>query len=86
MIYRGFQVSYKLTTKLSREDKNGETVTCIGYCFEVCATSNLEKMLDYFTGAKGFELTDISDEEAESFAREMVDVRYKDYCRMEGKS
>ena len=55
---------------------------CGGYNYRIYSDENTENLIDEFTAAMGFELPDGSKENAELFAKEMVDSEYKEYCRI----
>lgn len=82
MKYRGFFIEITETTDLEREDKDGNTVVCSGSYYRVYSDENCKNLVDDFCAAIGFELPDGSSENAELFAKEMVDSEYKEYCRI----
>lgn len=82
MKYRGFFIEITEAADLEREDKNGNTVVCGGSYYQIYSDENRENLIDGFCAAVGFELPDDSSENAEMFAKEMVDGEYKEYCRI----
>lgn len=82
MKYRGFFIEITEAADLEREDKDGNTVVCSGSYYRIYSDENCENLVDDFCAAIGFELPDGSSENAELFAKEMVDSEYKEYCRI----
>jgi len=82
MKYKGFLVKITPDKKLSREDKNGEKVTCEGFTIEVFADESEDVEIDVFSAAVGFELLKNSLEEAAQFAKDYIDSEEKEYQRM----
>ncbi len=82
MRYRGFFIEITEAADLEREDKDGNTVVCGGSYYRVCSDEDGENLIDDFCAAVEFELPDGSSENAELFAKEMVDSEYKEYCRI----
>lgn len=82
MKYRGFFIEITEAADLEREDKDGNTVVCSGSYYRIYSDENCENLVDDFCAAVGFELPDGSSENAELFAKEMVDSEYKEYCRI----
>ncbi len=82
MKYRGFFIEITEISELEREDKNENIVLCDGFRYKIYSDEDFENLVDDFCAAVGFELPDDSSENAELFAREMVDSEYKEYCRI----
>ncbi len=82
MKYKGFFVKITSDKNLSREDKNGEKVTCEGFTIEVFGDEPEEVGIDVFSAAVDFELLKNSHEEAEQFAKDYIDCEEKKYQRM----
>ncbi len=82
MKYKGFFVKITPDKNLSREDKNGEKVTCEGFTIEVFVDESEEVGIDVFSAAVDFELLKNSHEEAVQFAKDYIDCEEKEYCRM----
>lgn len=82
MKYKGFFVKITLNKNLSRENKNGEMVTCEGFTVEVFSDESEKVEIDVFSAAVNFELLKNSIEEAEQFAKDYIDCEEKDYQRM----
>lgn len=82
MKYKGFFVKITPDKKLSRENKNGEKVTCEGFTIEVFVDESEEVGIDVFSAAVDFELVKNSIEEVEQFAKDYVDCEEKEYQRM----
>ena len=81
MKYRNFHFTTCQDTGIERINKEGETVLCNGYYFQIFADENYENQIDDFCGAVGFELPDMSQECADQFAMEMIDTQFKEYSR-----
>ena len=82
MKYRGFFVKITPDKNLSRENKNGEIVTCEGFKVEVFVDESERLAIDVFSAAVDFELLNNSIEEAEQFAKDYIDCEEKEYQRM----
>lgn len=82
MKYKGFFVKITPDKNLSRENKNGEKVTCEGFKVEVFVDESEEVGIDVFSAAVDFELLKNSIEEAEQFAKDYIDCEEKEYQRM----
>lgn len=82
MKYKGFFVKITSDKNLSREDKNGENVTCEGFTIEVFVDESEEVGIDVFSAAVDFELLKNSHEEAVQFAKNYIDSEEKEYQRM----
>lgn len=82
MKYKNFHFTTCQDTGIERVNKEGKTVTCDGYYFQILSDDNCEHQIDDFCGAVGFELPDMSQECADQFAREMIDIQLKEYTRI----
>ncbi len=82
MKYKGFFVKIIPDKNLSRENKNGKTVTCEGFTIEVFVDESEEVVIDVFSAAVDFELVKNSLAEAEQFAKDYIDCEEKEYQRM----
>ncbi len=82
MKYKGFFVKITSDKNLSREDKNGENVTCEGFIIEVFVDESEEVGIDVFSAAVDFELQQFKHEEAVQFAKDYIDSEEKEYQRM----
>lgn len=82
MKYKGFFVKITSDKNLSRENKNGEKVTCEGFTIEVFVDESEEVGIDFFSAAVDFELVKNTIEEAEQFAIDYIDCEEKEYQRM----
>ena len=79
---RGFFVKITPDKNLSRENKNGEKVTCEGFTIEIFSDESERLEIDVFSAAVDFELLKNSIEEAEQFAKDYIDCEEKEYQRM----
>lgn len=82
MKYKGFFVKITSDKNLSRENKNGEKVTCEGFTIEIFSDESERLEIDVFSAAINFELLKNSHEEAEQFAKDYIDCEEKEYQRM----
>lgn len=82
MKYKGFFVKITPDKNLSREDKNGEIVTCEGFTIGVFSDESEKLEIDIFSAAVDFELVKNSINEAEQFAKDYIDCEEKEYQRM----
>lgn len=82
MKYRGFFVKITPDKNLSRENKNGEMVTCEGLTVEVFSDESEKVEIDMFSASVDFELINNSLAEAEQFAKDYIDCEEKEYQRM----
>lgn len=82
MKYKGFFVKIAPDKNLSKENKNGEMVTCEGFTIEVFVDESEEVDIDVFSAAVDFELVKNSLAEAEQFAKDYIDCEEKEYQRM----
>ena len=82
MKYKGLWVKITPDKNLSREDKNGEKVTCEWFTIEVFADESEDVEIDVFSAAVDFELLSNSFEEAVQFAKDYIDSEEKEYQRM----
>ncbi len=82
MKYRGFFVKITPDKNLSRENKNGEMVTCEGFTVEVFSDESERLEIDVFSAAVDFELLKNSIEDVEQFAKDYIDSEEKEYQMM----
>lgn len=82
MKYKGFFVKIAHDKNLSKENKNGEMVTCEGFTIKIFSDESERLEIDVFSAAINFELLKNSHEEAEQFAKDYIDCEEKEYQRM----
>lgn len=82
MKYKGFFVKITSDKNLSREDKNGEMVTCEGFTIKIFSDESERLEIDVFSAAVDFELIKNSIDEAEQFAKDYIDCEEKEYLRL----
>lgn len=82
MKHKGFFVKITPDTNLSKENKNGEIVTCKGFIIEVFSDESEKVEIDVFSAAVDFELVKNSFEEAKQFAKDYIESEEKEYNRM----
>ena len=69
MQYRGYFMEFTPVTEIPRECDNGEVVYCAGF--------DCTDLADKFYAAVGFELAENSLEEAQQFAKDVIDLELK---------
>ena len=77
MKYRGMFVEITPETGIERVDMDGIPKVCAGYRYRIFSDTGMQDMTDEFCAAVGFELPDDSTENAEFFAREYIDCKFK---------
>lgn len=77
MLYHGFYVEFVPMTNIPKEDRNGEIVCSDGY--EITIYSDVDKTnpVNKFYAAEGFEILSAALEEAEQFAKDVIDLEQK---------
>lgn len=82
MIYHGFYIKITPQNNLRREKKDGSIAICKGYRIEIFSDVTKEITVDVFTAAVGFEILHDTIDEAEQFAKDVIDSEEKEYLRM----
>ena len=82
MKYKGFFVKIAPDKNLSRENKNGEMITCEGFTIEVFSDESERLEINVFSAAVNFELLKNSIEEAEQFVKDYIECEEKEYQRI----
>ena len=82
MKYKGFFVKIAPDKNLSRENKNGEMITCEGFTIEVFSDESERLEIDVFSAEVNFELLKNSIEEAEQFVKDYIECEEKEYQRI----
>lgn len=79
MLYHGFYVEFVPVINIPREDKNGSIVYCDGY--EIRIFSDLDKRcpVNVFYAAEGFEIISAVIDEAEQFAKDVINIEQKNF-------
>lgn len=77
MQYRGYFMEFTPVTKIPREFDNGEVVYCAGFEIRVFSDFDCTDLADKFYAAVGFELAENSLEEAQQFAKDVIDLELK---------
>lgn len=79
MLYHGFYVEYIPTMNIPRKDKYGNTVRCFGYEIRIFTDSEKKNPVNDFYAAEGFEIISATLDEAEQFAKDVIDLEQKTY-------
>lgn len=82
MLYHGFYVKITHLRKIQREKKDGSIVSCDGFQIEIFSDRAEEIPVDVFTAAVGFEILSNSVQDAEQFAKDVIDSEEKEYLRL----
>ena len=82
MLYHGFYVKFTPLENIQREKKDGSIAFCSGFQIEIFSDSSEEIPVDAFTAAVGFEILNNSVEDAEEFAKDVIDSEEKEYLRV----
>ena len=85
MLYHGFYVEFIPTVNIPRTDKDGKTVYCRGYEIRIYLDSKKESIVDGFYAAEGFEIVSAVIEDAEQFAKDVIDIEQKKYVEGVGE-
>lgn len=79
MLYHGFYVKFVPMEEISREDNDGKIVFCYGYEIYIFSDSEMKTPAEVFYAAEGFEITSATLENAEQFAKDVIDIEQKKY-------
>ena len=79
MLYHGFYVKFVPTEKIPHEDNDGEIVFCRGYKIFIFADKEMKNPVEIFYAAEGFEIPSATLENAEQFAKDVIDIEQKKY-------
>lgn len=82
MLYHGFYVKFTPLENIQREKKDGSIAFCSGFQIEIFSDSSEKIPLDAFTAAIGFEILNNSVQDAEQFAKDVIDSEEKEYLRL----
>ena len=82
MLYHGFYVKFTPLENIQREKKDGSIALCDGFQIEIFSDSSEEIPVDAFTAAVGFEILINSVQDAEQFAKDVIDSEDKEYLRL----
>ena len=82
MLYHGFYVKFTPLKNIQREKKDGNIALCDGIQIEIFSDSSEEMTVDAFTAAVGFEILNNSVQDAEQFAKDVIDSEEKEYFRL----
>ena len=79
MLYHGFYVKFVPMANIPREDNDGKIVFCYGYEIYIFSDSEMKTPVEVFYAAEGFEITSATLENAEQFAKDVIDIEQKKY-------
>ena len=82
MLYHGFYVKITPLKKIRREKKDGSMAICDGFQIEIFSDRSEEIPVDVFMAAVGFEILGDSVQDAEQFAKDVIDSEEKAYLRL----
>ena len=82
MRYHGFYVKITPKENIHREKKDGSIVDCNGFQIEIFSDRVEEILVDVFTAVAGFEILSNSVQDAEEFAKDVIDSEEKEYLRL----
>lgn len=82
MLYHGFYVKITPLKNIQREKKDGSITLCDGFQIEIFPDSSEEIPVDVFTAAVGFEILNHSAQDAEQFAKDVIEGEEKEYLRL----
>lgn len=86
MLYHGFYVRITPLKNILREDKDGNFVHCDGFEITIFSDESKTFKISSFTAAVGFEIINDSIQEAEQFAKDVIDSEEKEYIKILGDS
>ena len=73
MLYHGFYVKFVLTEKIPRGDNDGR------YKIFIFADKEMKNPVEIFYAAEGFEIPSATLDNAEQFAKDVIDIEQKKY-------
>ena len=82
MLYHGFYVKFTPLENIQRKKKDGSITLCDGFQIEIFSDRSEEIPVDVFTAAVGFEILNNSVQDAEQFAKDVIDSEEKEYLRL----
>lgn len=77
MLYHGFFVEFVAMTNIPKEDKNDGKVRSDGYEITVYSDAEKTNPVNKFYAAEGFEILSAALEDAEQFAKDVIDLEQK---------
>lgn len=78
MRYHGFYVKMTPLKNIQREKKDGSIALCDGFQIEIFSDRSEEIPVDVFTAAVGFEILNNTVEDAEEFAKDVIESEEKE--------
>ena len=82
MLYHGFYIKFTPLENIQRQKKDGSIALCDGFQIEIFSDSSEEIPVDAFTAAISFEILNNSVQDAEQFAKDVIDSEEKEYLKL----
>ena len=82
MLYHGFYVKITPLKNIQRVKKDGSITLCDGFQIEIFSDCSEEIPVDVFMAAVGFEILSNSVQDAEQFAKDVIDSEEKEYLKL----
>ena len=79
MLYHGFFIEISPAENIPRENSFGDIVFCRGYEIRIFSDSEQNIPINSFYAAVGFEILSDTLEDAEQFAKDVIDLEQKKY-------
>ncbi len=77
MLYHGFYVDFIPLINIPREDKNGGINYCRGYEIKIFSDAEKRNPVNGFYAAEGYEIISAKIDDAEQFAKDVIDLEQK---------
>lgn len=77
MLYHGFYVDFIPMINIPKECEKGDVVYCSGYEIRIFSDSEKKCPVNVFYAAEGFEIVAAVIDEAEQFAKDVIDLEQK---------
>ena len=84
MLYHGFYIEISPAKNIPRENDYGDIVFCQGYEIRIFLDNEKSAPIDIFYAAEGFEIISDTPDEAEQFAKDVIDIEQKKYLDNQG--
>ena len=79
MLYHGFYIEIAPAENIPRENVFGDIVLCRGYEIRIFTDSEKDVPINSFYAAVGFEILSDTLDDAEQFAKDVIDLEQKKY-------
>ncbi len=77
MLYHGFYVDFVPVINIPRVNEKGGILFCSGFEIKIYSDSERKNPVDGFYAAEGFEIVSATLDEAEQFAKDVIDIEQK---------